>query len=225
MAYLNWGGFSFRDGFAIHERSDCNLKDVYRRQGDAHPPHAQSTDIHVRRILDNGSYHALLGDGLLCVGLYKRDIDLVLAEKDKFLLLDLPDLICHQYANDVDLLSKTIKEYDDGTKYFDSDYIEQKRKPLEISVTGYKIKFYKLNIGGPKKYEEYQPIIAARMIQPDGVIWIGYSGLYVGAGYDDDGHTRYHRRYYGTNEGFNDKIIDDLSKRFEVPLIKKSRHP
>ena len=168
MAYSDYGGYAYRNGQRVEERSDAVLS----------PEGIKSTPgmwpgwtIEAGR--SGGSYHALLGDGPIFISLYKQSSLGIhrLGEQ-----LSLPD-----YA--ANLPDGVLKEMEwDGKpyRYIDTDHFKASQEPCRFNVDGHIVEVYWLEDDNHYQY--------ARLQQPDGTVWHGWSGYGVGAGLDDAGY-------------------------------------
>ena len=164
MAYSDYGGYAYRDGRHIPERSDA----VITAEG------IKSTcgmwpGWTIPESREGGSYHALLGDGEILVGLYKQSSLSLFLNGEDFPILG---VIKAKYP-------ESIKAYD-GKEYWDSDYFRDNELTMAVDV-------------GPHKLEaffEYSDnyYLFVRLTQEDGAVWTGWSGYGVGAGLEDAGY-------------------------------------
>lgn len=168
MAYSDYGGYAYKNGQRIEDRSDAVLS----------PAGIKSTPgMWPGWTIPEGrggqSYHALLGDGPIFVGLYKQST-----------------LGVHRLGEDVDLLKllkhaepEAISSYEHEGKthrYLNTDYFRNGDKTCVLEIDGCKIEVrwtYEDN------YYQY-----VRMTQADGSVWHGWSGYGVGAGLEDCGY-------------------------------------
>lgn len=168
MAYSDYGGYAYKNGKRVEDRSDAVLS----------PEGVQSTPgqwpgwtLEVGR--NGGSFHALLGDGPIFVGLYKQSsvtVSRLGEEIDPTTLLQKPE-------------PGAIKEYQSEGKtvhYLDSDHFREADKPCVLEVDGCKIEI--------TWQEEDNYYVYVRLTQPDGNVWCGWSGYGVGAGLEDCGY-------------------------------------
>ena len=158
MAYSDYGGFAFRHGVRVEERSDCVLS----------PGGIKSTPgawpgWFIPEGRQGGSYHVLLGDGPIFVSLYKQTC---VAVHRGFVEVD-----AREYAPAEALESY---EVDGGRRYFIDDGNIRDGEPLRVNVDGCTIEF-------AFTYEDNY-YVYAKLTQPDGTTWCGFSGYGVGAG-------------------------------------------
>ena len=168
MAYSDYGGYAYRDGVRVEARSDA----VLSPEGIKSTPGAWPgwTLLEGR---SGGSFHALLGDGPIFVGLYKQS-----------------HLEVHRLGEELDIVTlltdpepDAIGSYpDDGktVRYIDSDHFINIGKPCVLEVDGHRITItweYSANY-----------YIYVKLEQPDGTVWTGFSGYGVGAGFEDAGY-------------------------------------
>lgn len=170
MAYSDYGGHVERSGIRVRERSDAApTPDGLVSTPGSYP--GWSFPVVVR----TPSYHALLGDGPVFVGLLKQTTFVVMRgpeEIDPNTILtgreDLPEGVLH----------------DDG--WIDSDPLLEKGRPLRMEVDGHRIEIFWTR--------EDNFYVYARLTQPDGTVWTGWSGYGVGAGHEDVDHHDVARR-------------------------------
>lgn len=164
MAYSDYGGYAYRNGIRVVERSDAVLT----------PEGVQSTPgqwpgwtIEAGR--GGQSFHALLGDGPIYVGLYKQSGVHVhrLAER-----LDPVDLLREPTPD--------ATEGFEGQRWINDDSFRSRGVPCVLEADGCTIEVH-------WTYEDnyYQYV---RLTQPDGSVWHGWSGYGVGAGLEDCGY-------------------------------------
>lgn len=167
MAYSDYGGYAYRNGVRVVERSDCTINpdgDTFGTPG-MWPGFVTlgSTPEHRDEQLSWPSGHAVLGDGPIYLVLYKQTATMLYRGPIR---LNLEEHV----ENPV------FASYGERT-FLDTDHYKDTGKPLLASVDGCKISII---------YEEtdnhYQ---YAELIQPDGTIWTGWSGYGVGAGLEE----------------------------------------
>ena len=167
MAYSDYGGYGYRNGERIVERSDA----VLTPEGLKSTPGAWPgwTLLEGR---NGDSYHVILGDGPIFVCLYKQQWFEVYRLRDR---LDICGLV-------EDPLEEYFENYTDsnGNRYIKNQYFIDSGKPLVLNVDGHRIEFF-----FTEEDNFYQYV---KMTQPDGTIWTGFSGDGVGAGLEDAGY-------------------------------------
>lgn len=168
MAYSDYGGYAYRNGVRVEGRSDAVLS----------PEGIQSTPgqwpgwtLEAGR--NGGSYHVLLGDGPIFVSLYKQS-----------------SLGIHRLGEElpeVDFLEPknpdAISAYDhEGTtvRYLNTDHFMALGEAAVFEVDGHKLEVYWEVSDNHYQY--------AKLTQPDGTVWTGFSGYGVGAGLEDAGY-------------------------------------
>lgn len=168
MAYSDYGGYAYKNGNRVEERSDA----VLSPEGIKSTP-GQWHGWTLQEGRSGGSFHALLGDGPIFVGLCKQS-----------------SLSVHRLGESLDLLAllkdappEAVNEYThEGktTRYLNTDHYKTTDEMCVLEVDGHKIEV---------KWEEddnhYQYV---RLTQPDGSVWTGWSGYGVGAGLEDCGY-------------------------------------
>lgn len=164
MAYSDYGGYAYRNGEHVLARSDTVLT----------PEGVQSTPgqwpgwtLEAGR--NGGAYHVLLGDGPIFVGLYKQSyVKLHRLAED----LELTDFI-------VDAPEGAVEMYNEG-RWLNAEHFKTTEEPAHFEIDGHKLTLYFLI--GDNHY------CYAKLEQPDGTVWTGFSGYGVGAGLEDGGH-------------------------------------
>ena len=152
MAYSDYGGYAYRNGKRVVERSDATITpegDTYGTPG-SYPGFALlaagvSAD-EVRKRIDWPSGHAVLGDGPVYLVLRKTYARLYRGPERQDLPIDSDDYDAEEVRRTVEL---------DGCK-------------IELVYT-----------------HEDNYYVYARLTQPDGNVWHGWSGYGVGAGLED----------------------------------------
>jgi hypothetical protein len=176
MAYSDYGGYAFRNGQRVEERSDFTISPEGTGFGTpgSWPGFAMAaaglSSDEIQKRIQWPHYHVVLGDGPIFVGLYKQS-----------------SLTVHRLSDEVDLLSiaapgEELKsgEYE-GKRYFDSwAYKGANPDPVRFEVDGHKITAFFL--------EDDNHYLFVELEQPDGTKWHGWSGYGVGAGLEDAGY-------------------------------------
>lgn len=152
MAYSDYGGYAYRDGVRVIERSDAVLSpEGIKSTPGAWPgwtlPEGRSGNC----------YHVLLGDGPIFVSLYKQSSLGVHRLSEQLSLLDIvttPDVAVEEYEHD----GKTVR-------YINDDHFTATEDPCEFEIDGHRITVYWL-----VEDNHYQYV---RLVQPDGVVWTG----------------------------------------------------
>lgn len=154
MAYSDYGGYAYRNGELIEERSDA----VFTTDGLKSTPGAWPgwTVLEGR---NGGSYHVILGDGPIHVCLYKQSSIIVRKNGAEVPLVDVFPKGC-------------LNEWK-GEFYHDCDNNEL----ISGAIDGWGIQFI------TQLEDNYYTY--ARVQQPDGTVWTGFSGYGIGAGLDD----------------------------------------
>ena len=166
MAYSDYGGYAYRNGSRILGRSDA----VLSLDGIRSTP-GQWPGWTIAAARNGGSFHALLGDGPIFVGLHKQS-----------------GLSVHRWSDKIDLVSVArppvhISEYTHDGKihgYIDDDHYKASEEPCIFDINGAVITvFWRI-------YDNHYQFV--RLEQPDGNIWHGWSGYGVGAGLENAGY-------------------------------------
>lgn len=162
MAYSDYGGYAFRNGIRIVGRSDACLT----TEGVKSTPGMWPGFV-IPEGRDGGSYHALLGDGPIHIGLYKQSsLSIFRAGERVDIIAQLPD--------------EAIYTCSDGDRLLDSDYYKTRNFPCDLVVDGWKIT--------ARFVEEENHYLFVKVEQPNGTLWHGWSGYGVGAGLEDGDH-------------------------------------
>jgi hypothetical protein len=169
MAYSDYGGYAYRNGERVEERSDA----VLTTEGIKSTP-----GLWPGWILPDGrggnSFHVLLGDGPIYVGLYKQSCVSVFNNGEE---VPLVGLVKDQHP------PEAIRVYDhdeDKIEYVNEDAFRESKRNLVVSVADHTLEIFWANDDNCYVY--------ARLTQPDGVKWTGWSGYGVGAGLEDAGY-------------------------------------
>jgi hypothetical protein len=159
MSYSDYGGYAYRNGERVEDRSDFTLLPGGGSFGTpgAYPGFAAiaggASQEDVEKIVSAPHHHAVLGDGPIFVGLHKQSSVLVYRETPEgFESVEIPD------------------EWE--------DIDDESRR--EWTVDGVKIEAVRTQ---EDNYYQY-----VRVTQPNGVVWHGWSGYGVGAGLEDCGY-------------------------------------
>ncbi len=155
MAYSDYGGYAYRNGVRVEERSDATITpegDTFGTPGcwpgfamlAADVPHDE-----VRKRIEWPSGHAVLGDGPVYLVLRKTYATLYRGPEAQDLPIDRENY-------DADEVRRTVEL--DGCK-------------VDLIYT-----------------QEDNYYVYARLTQPDGNVWHGWSGYGVGAGLEDVGY-------------------------------------
>jgi hypothetical protein len=168
MAYSDYGGFAYKNGKKIIERSDASIKDAEVLS----TPGMWPGWVHGIEV-GSSCHHALLGDKDLFVGLYKQSsITFILRGNE----IKTKDLFSKDYP-------KTIKSFKNNTTgeietYFNADTLFNKSRKVHLEIEDYRISF--------RFYKSDNYYCLCQLIQPDGTVWHGFSGYGVGAGFEEN---------------------------------------
>ncbi len=167
MSYSDYGGYAFRNGRLVLERSDAVLS----------PEGLKSTPgMWPGWTLPEGrggrSFHVILGDGPIFVCLHKQSSLSVYRGMESLDLLPLG----------VEVPAEALWHPTEApeTSYIDTDYYKDRDALLRLEVDGCII-----DVAWRESENHYQYV---RLHQPDGVVWHGFSGYGVGAGLEDCGY-------------------------------------
>ena len=180
MAYSDYGGYAYRNGKRVEERSDATITpkgDTFGTPG-SWPGFAmiragmEQAEVEKRIQWPHG--HAVLGDGPIYVVLYKQSYLSIYRGPEE---LDDLALVKDAPAGAI----KSWETEDGKTKtYLDTDYFKTTEEMCVFEVDGWRIEvFFRIE----DNHYQY-----AKVIQPDGNVWHGWSGYGVGAGLEDAGY-------------------------------------
>lgn len=184
MAYSDYGGYAYRNGERVVARSDATITP----DGDTFGTPGMWPGIAKYAIGENAmdwpSGHVVLGDGPVLVVLYKQS---TLRLFRGFEELDQLDCLAPGYEGFID-------EFLDGTKYINDELGDS------LGLCVFNVDDCKIEVQWEWTDNHYQYV---QLTQPDGVIWVGWSGYGVGAGLEG---SPYHG--YSTDEC--EKRAEDL---------------
>lgn len=201
MAYSDYGGYAYKNGVRVKERSDCQISpqgDIFGKPG-IYPGfvnYIEGGKDKFESRLEWPAGHVILGDGPIFVMLYKQNY---LSIYRGPLKLDETSLL-------TTARKEAIKTWEDSNgeefRYVDTDHFNSTEDPCTFEINGYKITVYwRLK----DNYYQY-----AQIEQPDRNVWHGWTGYGVGAGLEDAGY------------GFSTKEQDEtLWSLFNRPENKK----
>jgi hypothetical protein len=169
MAYSDYGGYGYRNGLKVVERSDAVLT----------PEGLKSTPgMWPGFVFQEGrngrSYHVILGDGPIFVCLYKQSSLSVHRLSEE---LDITSLLKHPEPHWVDQWEWK----GEPRRSINVDWFKSSELPCPIEVDGHAIE--------ARWTEEDNHYQYVRVTQPDGVVWCGWSGYGVGCGLSDYGYS------------------------------------
>lgn len=177
MAYSDYGGYAYRDGKRIEERSDATITpegDTFGTPG-CYPGFALAASgmpfEEVRKTIEWPSGHVVLGDGPIYVVLYKQTTLHIYRGPERLEEMELMD---SQPEGSIDTWTdKEGKEH----CWIKTDFFKEAGTPCLFKIDGINITVYWL-----EEDNHYQYV---QMEQPNGIIWTGWSGYGVGAGLED----------------------------------------
>lgn len=176
MAYSDYGGYAYRNGERVESRSDATIGpdgDVFGSPG-IWPGFAAMAaggreEYEKRKEWPSG--HVVLGDGPIYVVLYKQSSVSIHRWQDSLdtiaLLKDMPPEAIETWTDKENCTHQ----------WLNTDYFKNTEKCCVFEVDG-----LKLEVLFREEDNHYQ---YARLTQPDGVVWTGFSGYGVGAGHED----------------------------------------
>ena len=177
MAYSDYGGYAYRNGTRVVERSDATITpegDTYGTPG-SYPGFAlmaqgvSHEEVVKRMHWPNG--HAVLGDGPIYIVLYKQS---------SLLIHRGPERLDEVALLKTDAAIKRWEYNGESGRYVDTEKFKESEAPCHFEVDGWKITVY-----WREEDNHYQYV---RVEQPDGNVWHGWSGYGVGAGLEEAGY-------------------------------------
>jgi hypothetical protein len=163
MAYSDYGGYGFLNGVRVEDRSDV----TFGKGGTLlSTPGAWPGWVHEEG-RNGGSYHVVLGDADVLVCLYKQST-VTLLHNGKYMEL----------ARAMVMVDRADWIHEDGDVNVDA-LISAER------VAVFKIHEYLLEVLWEITDNHY---VYAKLTQPDGKVWTGFSGYQVGAGFEGQTH-------------------------------------
>ena len=172
MAYSDYGGYGYKNGVRVEERSDAVITEQAQSVPGMYPGFAfamQGVEEPAKLVHENPNGHVVMGDAPLYVGLYKQTtvsawVDGQKLDLDK-LAVNLPEEYFGEYGINHDRIT------DESGFGFDD--------PIEFRLPGATLFVRWTN---EDNYYQY-----ARLEQGDDV-WTGWSGYGVGAGLENCGY-------------------------------------
>jgi len=180
MAYSDYGGYAYRNGERVEDRSDAVITPELTNAGapGVYPGFVAmgqgvSMDDFEKTRQASVNGHVVLGDGPVMIAMYKQSgLSFFKLEDGAFRTIDMIDV-------GIDLPAKAISEYG-GARYFSPyDVAEQGLGMVSFEIDGHTIEaLFEITDN------HYQYV---RLTQPDGTEWTGFSGYGVGAGLEECG--------------------------------------
>ena len=179
MAYSDYGGYAYRNGIRIEERSDCTIKpdgDIFGTPGSWPGFALMASGIpadEVKTLIKMPHGHAVLGDGPIYVMLYKQSTLRIFRRGEELEICDFVDPVC----------GAKVEEFEwGGVKHrgIDVDQFKSSEEVCVFLVDGWRVEVY-----WRIEDNHYQYV---KVVQPNGVVWTGWSGYGVGAGLEDCGY-------------------------------------
>lgn len=192
MAYSNYGGYAYRNGVRVLERSDCVLSpdEIISTPG-IWPGWVRPEGMHYPCL------HVLLGDGPIFLGMRKTSISV-------YRLCDELDPVALREDSDDDGWFEYARDGEVPKRYIDTDHYDDDH-PLVMHVDGARIEVRWL--------WESNFFCYACLTQPDGVSWCGFSGYGVGAGFE---HAWYDSSTPERVDQLRDKFPDAMRPQHDM---------
>jgi hypothetical protein len=201
MAYSDYGGYAYRNGKRVIERSDATISpdgDVFGSPGmwPGFAAMAEGGKNEYERRKNWPSGHVVLGDGPIYVALYKQSCLMIYRGNEQ---LD-------EIALLVDPTSDAVSVYGES-RYLNTDYFKSSNECCKFCVDGWTIEvFFRI------EDNHYQYV---KLTQPDGNFWHGWSGYGVGAGLEDCG--------YGYSTDDREEAMHSLWPESIAPATRSAR--
>lgn len=172
MAYSDYGGYAFRDRARVTERSDA----VLIPQGIISTPGMWPGFRLGLGMYRYPYHHVILGDGPIFVGMHKQTM--IAVYRMPWIEEPLPD-DAFAYAGEDPTLPAGIEIVDVGgvLDWQNQERLRASKDPCELEIDGHRLTIYWRETDNFYQY--------ARLIQPDGTVWLGFSGYGVGCGLED----------------------------------------
>jgi len=175
VAYSNWGGYAYKNGIRVVERSDCVItpKEMISSPGMwpgfAFVMRGDSVE-QVQKKLEYPSGHVVVGDGPIYIALYKASYVSIFNNQEEIDLAQL--LLDNQYS------VRCFKHNDKIEYRVETEDFIKNEEPCNLKFHDYEIMIYWL---GGRRYCQY-----IQLKQPDATVWHGWSGFEVGAGFEEE---------------------------------------
>lgn len=185
MAYSDYGGYAYRNGERVEARSDATISpegDVFGSPGmwPGFSAYAAGGKDEYEKRKDWPSGHVVLGDGPIYVVLYKQSSLCIHRGTER---LDELTLLKDTPAEAVEVWTdKEGKTH----HWLNTDHFKTTEDCCVFEVDGWRLEVFFLIEDNHYQY--------AKLTQPDGNVWHGWSGYGVGAGLEDAGYG------YSTND-------------------------
>lgn len=179
MAYSDYGGYAYRDRVRVEDRSDATISpdgDIYGSPGmwPGFAAYAAGGKEEYEKRRDWPSGHAVLGDGPIYVVLYKQSTLLIHRGPERLESVDL--------LKDMSPEAVTVWTDKEGVvhRWVNTDHFTTTEDLCVFEVDGWRLEvFFRIE----DNHYQY-----AKLTQPDGHVWHGWSGYGVGAGLEDAGY-------------------------------------
>ena len=179
MAYSDYGGYAYRNGKRVETRSDATISpdgDVFGSPGmwPGFAAYAAGGKDEYDKRRDWPSGHAVLGDGPIYAVLYKQSGLSIHRGPERLdelaLLKDMPPEAVTNWTDQDGKLHQ----------WLNADHFKTSEERCVFEVDGWRLDvFFRIE----DNHYQY-----AKLTQPDGNVWHGWSGYGVGAGLEYGGH-------------------------------------
>lgn len=179
MAYSDYGGYAYKNGERVEERSDYTIRPDGSGVGTpgAYPGFAMAAAganaEQIKQFVSYPHHHVVLGDGPILVGLYKQSCTSIYRNGKELEGTDFLIPECAEAISSYEYEGKTVR-------YVSSDWSISNDKPVIFEVDGVRIEAQYVVT------DNYYQLV--KVTQPDGSVWTGFSGYGVGAGLEDAGY-------------------------------------
>ena len=176
MAYSDYGGYAYRNGVRVEDRSDCTISpegDTFGSPGmwPGFSAFAAGGKDEYDKRKDWPSGHVVLGDGTIYVVLYKQSSLMIYSGQDEI------DNVTLLKNPSPDWVKKWTDKEGKEHQFVNTDHFKSSGELCTFEVDGVTIEVYFREEDNHYQY--------AKVTQADGNVWTGFSGYGVGAGLED----------------------------------------
>ena len=176
MAYSDYGGYAYRNGVRVEDRSDCTISpegDTFGSPGmwPGFSAFAAGGKDEYDKRKDWPSGHVVLGDGTIYVVLYKQSSLMIYRGQDEI------DNVTLLKNPSPDWVKKWTDKEGKEHQFVNTDHFKSSGELCTFEVDGVTIEVYFREEDNHYQY--------AKVTQADGNVWTGFSGYGVGAGLED----------------------------------------
>lgn len=186
MGYSEYGGVGFRDGKRIPALSDVVLTPDLRNLGTPgcipQSPDGMDDATYEALLPQSLKAHVVLGAGPVFVSIHKRDYFYIhILENGAFREIDQFELVSAGIALPEDLIVIDEDGPDAGRARFDGWRLSD--MDGHEGIVRFRVADHIVEV---RMMRQRGYALHARLIQPDGIIWSGFCGSEIGAGWDEE---------------------------------------